>query len=274
MENTFLNKKPDFDVTVQGQPLWNMRFNSCIFVVDINIRLFMPKILFTLLLSISSIGLLSAQGSRDHISGGFGWGMIYAENAGIYKYFEFKMEPTFSFAYNKELSEKFDLRATVGGQVLNSGEYRPLNNPIIIEWGDNGQAYYFKGMGYFFDVMPILNLNPNTSGVGEPVNFYVGLGLGAMYSERAQRVMRDGVLENGIYVQGFVERSNQSTTIPYVPLKFGLVSNFEYEWDVGLEFSAMFLTNSEIDGNNMQNKLIYPDVMANFQIFIRRYLNR
>jgi hypothetical protein len=110
--------------------------------------------------------------------------------------------------------------------------------------------------------------------VGEPVNFYFGLGLGAMYSERAQRVMRDGVLENGMYIQGFVERSNQNTVAAYVPLKLGFVSNFEYEWDLGLEVSSMFLTNSEIDGNNMQNKLIYPDVMVNFQFFIRRYINR
>jgi hypothetical protein len=234
----------------------------------------MRRIIFTLIFNISFIGFLSAQGSRDHISGGFGWGMIYAENAGIYKFFEFKLEPAFSFSYNKEISDRFDIRGTIGGQVLNSGEFRPLNNPIIITWGDNGQAYYFKGMSYFFDVMPVFNINPNSSGVGEPVNFYVGLGLGAMYSERAQRVMRDGVLENGIYIEGFVERSNQNTTLAYVPLKFGLVSNFEYEWDIGFELSAMFLTNSEIDGNNMQNKLIYPDVMANFQIMIRRYLNR
>jgi len=234
----------------------------------------MPRILFTLLISISFIGLLSAQQSRDHISGGYGWGMIYAENAGIYKSMQFKIEPTFSFSYNKEMSDKFDLRATIGGQIMNSGEYRPLNNPIIIKWGDNGQAYFFKGIGYFLDVMPIMYLNPNSSGVGEPVNFYVGLGLGAMYSQRAQRVMRDGVLENGIYVQGFVERSNQSTTVAYVPVKFGMVSNFEYDWDIGFELSAMFLTNSKIDGNNMKNKLIYPDVMGNFQFIIKRYINR
>jgi hypothetical protein len=234
----------------------------------------MLRILFTLILNIAFLGLLSAQGSRDYISGGFGWGMIYGENAGIYKYMEFKLEPAFSFSYSKEISDKFDIKATVGGQVLNSGEFRPLNNPIIIQWGNNGQAYYFKGMSYFADVMPVMNLNPNSSGVGEPVNFYVGLGIGAMYSERAQRVMRDGVLENGIYVQGFVERSNQSTMVPYIPLKFGIVSNFEYEWDMGIEISTMFLTNSEIDGNNMQNKLIYPDMMANFQFFIRRYINR
>ena len=234
----------------------------------------MLRILFTLLLNVSFIGLLSAQGSRDHISGGFGWGMIYAENAGIYKFMEFKMEPAFTVAYSKEISDKFDIKASVGGQVLNSGEFRPLNNPIIIEWGDNGQAYYFKGMSYFFDVMPVLNLNPNTSGVGEPVNFYVGLGLGDMYSERSQRVLLDVVIENGIYIQGFVERSNQSTTVAYVPVKFGMVSNFEYEWDIGLELSAMFLMSSEIDGNNMQNKLIYPDVMGNFQFFVRRYINR
>jgi hypothetical protein len=102
----------------------------------------------------------------------------------------------------------------------------------------------------------------------------MGLGVGALYSQRAQRVLRDGVLENGIFVQGFVERSNQTLTAAYVPFKFGLSTNFEYEWDMGFEINVMTIVSSDIDGNNMVNKLFYPDVMVNMQLMVRRYLRR
>ena len=102
----------------------------------------------------------------------------------------------------------------------------------------------------------------------------MGLGLGGIYSQRAQRVLRDGVLENGIFVEGFVERSNQSTATAYIPFKFGLSTNLEYEWDLALELNIMTLTSSEIDGNIMTNKLFNPDVLVNFQVILRRYLRR
>ncbi|WP_373523000.1 hypothetical protein [Aquiflexum sp.] len=235
----------------------------------------MYRLLVTCLFSILIIGNIHAQKSRDHISGGFGLGMIYADNAGIYKYMQFKTLPAFSVAYSKELSYKLDLRTTVGGQILNSGEFRPLNTPVIVDWGNNGQAYFFKGNAFFVDLMPILHLNPNESGrAGEAVNYYMGLGLGGMYSQRAQRVLRDGLIENGIFVEGFVERSNQTTATAYIPFKIGFSTNLEYEWDLAFEMNVMTVIGSEIDGNNMTNKLFYPDVLVNFQVMLRRYLRR
>jgi hypothetical protein len=235
----------------------------------------MYRFLLSCLFSIFFIGNINAQKSRDHLSAGFGLGMIYADNAGIYKYMQFKTLPAFSIAYSKELSNKVDLRTSVGGQILNSGEFRPLNTPIVVDWGNNGQAYFFKGNAFFADLMPILHLNPNKAGqAGEPVNYYIGLGVGGLYSQRAQRVLRDGIIENGIFVQGFVERSNQTTTAAYIPFKLGLSTNLEYEWDMGFEINVMTIVSSDIDGNNMVNKLFYPDVMVNMQLMVRRYLRR
>lgn len=242
---------------------------------EFNISLIMLRIFTVVLISLLFVGNTYSQGSRDHITVGYGWGMIYGDNAGLYKSFQFKVLPAFTAAYSKEISHKVDLRTSFGGQFLNSGEFRALNDPIIVEWGNNGQAYYFNGNAFFLDVMPVLQLNPNQRGrAGEPVNLYVGMGVGALYSQRAQRVLRDGILENGIYVQGSVERSNQSMTTAYIPLKFGLTTNFEYEWDMGFEINVMTIASSNIDGNNMTNKLFYPDVLVNFQIMVRRYLRR
>jgi hypothetical protein len=235
----------------------------------------MYRFFITCLFSLLLVWNTSAQKSRDHVSAGIGLGMIYGDNAGIYKYMQFKTLPAFSVAYSKELSPKVDLRTSIGGQILNSGEFRPLNTPTVVEWGNNGQAYFFKGNAFFLDVMPILYLNPNQNGrAGEPVNYYIGLGVGGVYSQRAQRVLRDGVLENGMLVQGFVERSNQTTATAYIPFKLGLSTNLEYEWDLALEMNVMTMTSSEIDGNIMTNKLINPDVLVNFQVILRRYLRR
>ena len=235
----------------------------------------MYRFFVTCLFSLLLIGNVNAQKSRDHVSAGVGLGMIYGDNAGIYKFMQFKTLPAFSVAYSKEVSDKVDFRTTIGGQILNSGEFRPINTPKVVEWGNNGQAYFFKGNAFFIDVMPIFYLNPNQAGrAGEPVNYYIGLGLGGIYSQRAQRVLRDGVLENGIFVEGFVERSTQSTAAAYVPFKFGLSTNLEYEWDLALEMNVMTLASSEIDGNNISNKLFKPDVLVNFQVIIRRYLRR
>jgi hypothetical protein len=235
----------------------------------------MYRFFITCLFSLLLVWNTSAQKSRDHVSAGIGLGMIYGDNAGIYKYMQFKTLPAFSVAYSKELSPKVDLRTSIGGQILNSGEFRPLNSPQVVTWGNNGQAYFFKGNSFFIDVMPILLLNPNQSGrSGEPVNYYVGLGVGGIYSQRAQRVLRDGAIENGMLVQGFVDRSNQTTATAYIPFKLGLSTNLEYEWDLALEMNIMTLTSSEIDGNNMTNKLINPDVLVNFQVILRRYLRR
>lgn len=235
----------------------------------------MYRLLLSCLFLIFIIGNISAQRSRDHVSAGFGLGMIYGDNAGIYKYMQFKTLPAFSVAYSKEISGKFDLRTSIGGQIINSGEFRPLNSLQIVEWGNNGQAYFFKGNSFFVDVMPILYLNPNQSGrAGEPVNYYIGLGLGGIYSQRAQRVLRDGAIENGMLVAGFVERSNQTTATAYVPFKLGMSTNLEYEWDLAFEMNVMTMVNSEIDGNTMTNKLFNPDVLVNFQVILRRYLRR
>lgn len=233
------------------------------------------QFIVTLFLFISITHLSEAQRSRNHFSLGIGGGMIYAENAGLYKSMQFKISPVLSLNYQAELAERFDLRVGFGTQWMDSGQFRPLSHPLVIQWGENGMAYYFKGIAYSGEVVPIFYINPNSSGTaGEPINFYVGLGLGAVFSERNQRVLRDAVIENGIFVSGFVDRSRENTFSPIVPFKIGFTSNFEYDWDVGIELGMTLVTNSEIDGNTMTNKLFKPDMLVNLQFVVRRYISR
>ena len=65
----------------------------------------MYRFLVTCLFSLLLIGNVNAQKSRDHVSAGVGLGMIYADNAGIYKYMQFKTLPAFSVAYSRDFQQ-------------------------------------------------------------------------------------------------------------------------------------------------------------------------
>ncbi len=235
----------------------------------------MPKILIACIISFLMVGIVRAQESRDFVTVGSGLGMVYGDNAGIYKLMRFKKSLGFSIAYSKEISEKFDLRTTLGLQNINSGEFRLINDPLVIEWGQNEQAYFFRGKAYFADVMPVFLFNQNEwNSSTKSINLYAGLGVGGIFSQRVQRILRDGVLENGILMDGIVERSFNSMATAYIPMRVGISSNLEYDWDYGVELSFLTLVNSKIDGNEMKNKLIKPDILASLQFMVRRYIGR
>lgn len=235
----------------------------------------MPKILITYIISFLIVGIVRAQESRDYVSVGIGLGMVYGDNAGDYRSMRFKKLPGFTIAYSREISEKFDLRTTLGQQNINSGEFRRINDPLVIKWGQNDQAYFFRGNAFFADVMAVFLFNPNEpNSVGDPFNISAGLGIGGIFSQRVQRVLKDGVLENGSLVDGRVERSYQSMATAYIPFRVAISTNLESNWDYALEFSFLTLANSKIDGNEMNDKLIKPDLLANVQFMIRRYIGR
>lgn len=216
-----------------------------------------------------------AQNGRQYISIGVGPSMIYADNAGIYSKFEFQIQPVVTLAYNHPMTSEFDLRSTIGGQKLNSGGFDPLDSYRVAQWTNRGQAFDFNGMAYFADVMPTYIINPNTPGrAGEIVNFYVGLGLGVIHVQREQQTLRDPVYVNNVFVSGRIEEGKANNTALYVPLRLGVSTNLEYDWDVSFELSALTTTSSKLDGNTFQYKSIRPELLMQFQINIIRYLSR
>lgn len=228
----------------------------------------MYKILIIALLSFSYSGILNAQQSRDHISLGVGPSMVYGENTGDFRSLKFKLQPAMTFSYNKQLSHRFDLRTSIGAQFMDSGGYENTSDPTVIEWGKKGQAFDFKGVGYFADIMPVYNFNPEVKNrVPDVVSIYAGLGIGVMHVVREQKV-NDFTPMNEIVL----ETSEQSTTAAYVPFRLGISSNLDFDWDYALEFTALTTTNSEIDGNNMKNKLINPDILFQVQIIVKKYI--
>jgi hypothetical protein len=217
----------------------------------------------------------NAQFERQYISLSAGPSMIYGDNAGIYSQFEFQVQPVISLAYNRPLTNEFDLRTTFGVQMLNSGGYDPLDSYRVARWTERGQAFDFTGMAYFVDVMPTYIINPNTPGrAGEVVNFYAGLGIGVIHVQRDQQTLRDPVYVNDVFVSGRIEEEKANTTALYIPLRLGVSTNLEYDWDVSFELSALTTTSSKIDGNTFQYKSIKPELLLQFQISVIRYISR
>ncbi|SDZ29246.1 MULTISPECIES: hypothetical protein [Rhodonellum] len=235
----------------------------------------MMRTFISILILLCTLKISNAQYIRDHISIGIGPSMLYGDNAGEYTAFKFKILPSATLAYNNQIADIMDLRATFGVQMLNSGGYDPLNTGRVVRWGDNDQAFDFKGNAYFGDIMSVVNFNPNIPGrAGEIANFYAGLGLGVMYVNRDQEVLKNGRIENEILLEGEIIKSKQSTTLAYLPFRVGVSTNLESDWDYSFDFSLFTALDSGLDGNNMKTKRIKPDMMGQFQIVIKRYFGR
>ncbi len=213
---------------------------------------------------------LSAQG--DHVSIGIGPSLLYSDNSGEYRSFSFKIQPAITLSVNKQISEYIGLRGSFGAQNFNSGGFDPLNKKYVINWGNQDQAFDFKGRGYFADFMPVFTTNPNASGMlTSSVQFFMGLGLGVMFVEREQETLKNGVLIDGVLVEGNILTSNETSFVPYVPIRTGLSTNLSGNWDYALEFVLITTTNSELDGNNIKTKTLSPDMSGQIQFTVKRY---
>jgi hypothetical protein len=164
---------------------------------------------------------------------------------------------------------------SVGAQIFNSGEYYLAYPNKIVRWGDKDQAFGFKGRGYFADLMPVFTTNPNSSGMlNSSLQFYAGLGFGLMFVERDQQTFKNGVFKGGILISGDIISSNETNLIPYIPIRTGVSTNLSGNWDFALEFALMTTLNSELDGNNIKDKLLTPDMSGQIQFVVKRYVGQ
>lgn len=216
---------------------------------------------------------LSAQG--DYISLGIGPSMLYADNSGEYRDFQFKIQPSITLSFNRQISEYVGIRGSIGAQNINSGDYDLKYPRKLIRWGDQDQAFRYKGAGYFADLTPIFTTNPNAAGkLTSAVQFYAGLGLGAIYVVRDQEILKNGVFEEGELIEGNIMKSTETNVIPYIPIRTGLSTNLSGNWDFALEFILITTLNSKIDGNVIKDKLLAPDMSGQIQFVVKRYFGQ
>ncbi|MEB2778401.1 hypothetical protein SYJ56_24035 [Algoriphagus sp. D3-2-R+10] len=182
------------------------------------------------------------------------------------------------------MNEFVGLRGSIGIQIFNAGGYYPVNSQKVINWGNEDKPFDSKGRGYFADVMPMLTTNPNAAGMlMSSIQFYAGLGFGVMFVEREQKTLKNGVLINGVkgrheivgeLVEGDIITSDETSFVPYIPLRTGISTNFSGDWDFALEFVLIVATNSELDGNNMKDKKITPDMSGQIQFTAKWYFGQ
>lgn len=229
--------------------------------------------IFGVLIFMFSCHTLSAQG--DYISIGFGPSLLYSDNSGEYRELQFKIQPAITLAFNRQISEYLGLRGSIGAQTLNSGDYDLKYPKKLIRWGNQDQAFRYEGTGYFADLMPTLTTNPNAAGkLTSSVQFYIGMGLGAAYVVRDQEVLKNGVLEKGELTEGTIIKSTETNLVPYIPIRTGLSTNLSGNWDFALEFILITNLNSNMDGNNIKDKQLAPDMSGQIQFVVKRYFGQ
>jgi hypothetical protein len=173
------------------------------------------KLLILAVISLFSfVKIGNAQYERQYVSLGVGPSMIYADNSGFYNGFKFKIQPVATFTYNYQMSFNFDLRTTLGTQMLNSGGFDPVESYRVFQWTQKDQAFDFTGLGYFGDLMPTYIFNPNIPGRRVDLfTFYGGIGIGVIQVSRNQKKLRDAVyVDRIVFVSGRIEEEKAIDT--------------------------------------------------------------
>lgn len=228
----------------------------------------MKKTLLLLLLCISAGQLIHAQDDRtDRVGAGVGPAMMYGDNTGVNKELKFKVLPALTLDYHKKLHTFFDVRGSVGWQMVNSGDFYNLKQ--ITKIADQNLPYAFKGNAFYADVMPVYHINPNQSGyLPAAYKVYGGIGIGVVHVMRTDEFMTiPGDLSSTLFTKG-------SNTSVYVPFRAGVSKDYRDVWEIALEPTLMVSFFGELDGNDLQQKISKYDMLFQFQFFVRRKLNQ
>lgn len=227
----------------------------------------MKKTLLLLFIYLSSNHLIFAQDDRtDRVGIGVGPAMMYGDNTGINRELKFKVLPALTLDYHKKVHTFFDARVSVGWQMVNGGDFYSLRT--IKKIARANLPHGFKGNAFFADIMPVYHINPNQSGyLPATYKVYVGAGIGVAHVNRTDTFMTiPGDPSSIIYAPG-------NNTSVYVPFRAGVTKDYMDVWEIALEPTMLVSFFGELDGNDLQQKIIKPDILFQFQFYIRRKLN-
>lgn|SRR5690554_186339 len=234
----------------------------------------MKKSLVILFIFLMSLSAVEAQDDRpDRVGVGIGPATMYGDNTGITRQFKFKVLPALTFDYHKKLHAYFDVRGSLGWQMVNSGDF--YSDRLISKIAESNLPHGFKGNAFYADVMPVFHINPNQSGyLPAMYKVYVGVGLGVAHVMRTDRYMSVlGEDAFGEAILGNPRSIKDSNTSVYVPFRAGVSKDFREDWEIALEPTMMVSFFGELDGNDLQQKIIKPDILFQFQFFLRRKLD-
>ncbi|MFD2200751.1 hypothetical protein [Shivajiella indica] len=218
-------------------------------------------------ISITSFGQYNRGGERgDRISVGLGPSFLYGDNTGIHSEFKFKILPVVSGEYITSFNDFIDIKATLGWQMINSGDYYDDN--LIKRIAEDGYPHAFKGNLFFADVMPYYIFNPDRRGfVATAFKFYSGLGVGVFHSMRTDKKR---VYEGDNYID--IEYKDSDTHV-YFPLRVGSFFRIPDTYnDLGIEGSLLISPFGNMEGNGKQQKAVNADIAVQLQVYYKFYL--
>lgn len=224
----------------------------------------MKKILVVVTLLLATLLQTHAQYDRSNRLGfGVGPGVFYGDNAGIYQEFKFLVLPVTTVDYSMSLHPFFDIKATVGWQMINSGDF--ISEARKELFSQAGLPYGFKGNMFFGDVMPVFHFNPDQSGyLPSLYKVYTGVGLGFFHAVRTD--------ERFTYNEmGRETRSYPATGAHfYIPFRLGVFKSINNDsGEIGLEGTMLFSPFGEIDGNDWHMRAINTDIVSQLQFYYR-----
>lgn len=189
---------------------------------------------------------------------GVGPSAFYGDTGGEYPFMKFPVKANFSVGYTKNLVNFLQLRFTSGYQRLVSWD--GFNNALIQNWTSRGKPYAFQGGAVYFDIMPQFLLFPQDHVSNRPkFNAYGGIGLGAIFVNREQRVYH----ESGDKI------SRVNTLTSYIPLRGGLSYRIGYLYNIGLEGTFMHTFSDDLDGHTGYN--FRNDHLVQLNLILMRY---
>lgn len=205
-----------------------------------------------------------AQYDRSNRLGfGLGPGVLYGDNAGSYQEFKFMVLPAATVDYSISLHPYFDIKATLGWQMLSSGDIISEDRKEL--YSRAGLPHGFKGNLFYGDVMPIFHFNPDQSGyLPSLIKVYSGVGLGFFHAQRTD--------ERFVFTESGRETISYSATGAhfYIPFRVGAFKSINNNsGEIGVEGTMMFSPFGEIDGNNWHTRLIKMDIVSQFQFYYR-----
>ena len=203
----------------------------------------------------------------DRLGIGVGPAKMYGDNTGVHSQFKFKVLPVISVDYSKKLETHFDVKATAGWQLVNSGDFYSMEQ--IDEIAEANLPHAFRGNVFFADVMPIYHINPNESGyLPSLIKVYAGLGLGYFYSQRTDERLILGDPRRR------TETYPASDSGVYIPVRICIYKDLKSDADIGLEATLMISPFSELDGNDQQQKRFKSDMLMQFQFYYRIFMGK
>ncbi|WP_339709890.1 hypothetical protein [Cyclobacterium amurskyense] len=207
-----------------------------------------------------------AQDDRtDRLGIGIGPSFMYGDNTGVHSKFNFKVLPAISVDYHKKLTPYFDLKGTLGWQMINSGDHYNQEQIDVIAAANLPHA--FSGNVFYGDVMPIYHINPNLSGyIPSLIKVYTGLGLGYFFADRRD----ERIIPND--PRGRSETYDASDSGIYIPFRVGIFKELKSNADIGLESTFIYSPFGQLDGNDLQQKRIKADMLMQLQFYYRIYI--